>query len=68
MRVGRVWITLEALEKAINLHHECKIHAVAPPDADDITNRRFTLLIEGPQMPEHWEGNVTELVSVPQEE
>ena len=62
-RQGLVQVSFEALAMHLGLTAGHAVKAVVPPTSRDVANDRVTLLVTGPDMPEHHEGE--EAVRVP---
>lgn len=65
MRLGRVVFTFEALAQALGVPEGHSICYVLPQDATEMANQLMSIVIEGPTMPEHWEGSQTQIVDMP---
>jgi hypothetical protein len=57
MKIGQHAITFDDLAAWLRLPAEHRVTAVVPQDAQDIANKRFRVLIEGPQLPNHADGS-----------
>lgn len=55
--IGCLSFTYEALAKMLAVPYGHAVTAVVPQTGDDVANQRVRLIVEGPKMPRHVEGD-----------
>jgi len=59
-----VQVTYEALADMLGIPKGHVITAIVPQDATNIASQSFSIIVSGPQLPQHYEGSCPPFISI----
>ena len=62
--IGAMQVTFDDLARMLNLPKGHAVTGIVPQDLQSVANQQFTIVVSGPQLPNHHEGAHPQFVSL----